>query len=344
MIKIKIKDPFMGKNRISFHGFYMMRELFRDYSIDITNSDDYDYMFIGAHDILDKGLDLQDSIDYGLETCSKITGDYFLFDGCDSTSLIGSYEVFEKSDAKFLFKNQRLKNREDYLKPTVLNKWFFRDGSDLDKGYDIPEETWSRIKLSGWNLGYFQGDQFRPDVAKEYPVCEEKTVDLCAIYQAFHKENTEHLIRNDIYYTNHRSGAWESIGDDPGYSFVKDKLPFQEYMNALYRSRLALSPFGMGEVCYRDFEILGLGVAMIKPSMELVDTSPNCYVEDETYIPVNLDWSNLNEVVKKTLDNPKKIQYIIESSRQKYKEIYSAHSFCMHWYKFFSDLGGVKSG
>ena len=100
MIKIKIKDPFMGKNRISFHGFYMMRELFRDYSIDITNSDDYDYMFIGAHDILDKGLDLQDSIDYGLETCSKITGDYFLFDGCDSTSLIGSYEVFEKSDAK----------------------------------------------------------------------------------------------------------------------------------------------------------------------------------------------------------------------------------------------------
>ena len=195
----------MGKNRISFHGFYMMRELFRDYSIDITNSDDYDYMFIGAHDILDKGLDLQDSIDYGLETCSKITGDYFLFDGCDSTSLIGSYEVFEKSDAKFLFKNQRLKNREDYLKPTVLNKWFFRDGSDLDKGYDIPEETWSRIKLSGWNLGYFQGDQFRPDVAKEYPVCEEKTVDLCAIYQGFHKENTEHLTRNDIYYTNHRS-------------------------------------------------------------------------------------------------------------------------------------------
>ena len=85
----------MGKNRISFHGFYMMKELFRDYSIDITNSDDYDYMFIGAHDILDKGLDLQDSIDYGLETCSKITGDYFLFDGCDSTSLIGSYDVFE---------------------------------------------------------------------------------------------------------------------------------------------------------------------------------------------------------------------------------------------------------
>ena len=77
MIKIKIKDPFVGKNRISFHGFYMMRELFRDYSIDITNSDDYDYMFIGAHDILDKGLDLLDSIDYGLETCSKII-DWFV--------------------------------------------------------------------------------------------------------------------------------------------------------------------------------------------------------------------------------------------------------------------------
>ena len=111
MIKIKIKDPLMGKNRISFAGFLMMKDLLRDYSIDITDSDDYDYMFLGAHDILNKGISLQDSIEYGLETCNKITGDYFIFDGSDSTSLMGSYEILDKSNAKFLFKNQLLKNR-----------------------------------------------------------------------------------------------------------------------------------------------------------------------------------------------------------------------------------------
>ena len=343
MIKIKIQEPFVGKNRISFFGFYALKNQLSDYSIEITDSNDYDYLFVGAHNILNKGLSLEDSIDYGLDFLMNITGDYFLFDGSDSTSLIGSYEVFEQSHAKFLFKNQLLKNREDYLKPTVLNKWFFGDGSDLDKGYDIPKDVWDRIKLSGFNLGYFQGDRFRPDYYQEHPVCTDKTIDLCAIYQGFHKKNTEHLARNDMFYTKHRSGAWDVIGDNPGYTFVKDKLPFDEYMNTLYKSKLALSPFGMGEVCYRDFEILDLGVAMIKPTMENVVTTPNYYIENETYIPVDYDWKNLNEVVLETLDNNDKIEYIIGKSRETYKEIYSAHNFCMYWYNFFANLSGVKN-
>ena len=157
MIKIKIHDPLMGKNRISFAGFLMLKDLLREYSIDITDSDDYDYMFLGAHDILNKSIGLQESIEYGLENCSKITGDYFIFDGSDSTSLMGSYEVLEQSNAMFLFKNQLLKNRDEYKTPTSFNKWFFKNGSDLDLGYDISEKNWNKIKLSGWNLGYFSG-------------------------------------------------------------------------------------------------------------------------------------------------------------------------------------------
>ena len=42
-------------------------------------------------------------IKYWLNTCDKITGDYFLFDGSDSSSLMGAYEVFEQSNAKYLF-------------------------------------------------------------------------------------------------------------------------------------------------------------------------------------------------------------------------------------------------
>ena len=63
MIKIKIHDPLMGKNRISFQGFLMLKDMLRDYSIDITDSGDFDYMFIGAYTILDKGLGLQESMD-----------------------------------------------------------------------------------------------------------------------------------------------------------------------------------------------------------------------------------------------------------------------------------------
>tara|TARA_R100000005_G_scaffold91670_1_gene64229 strand:+ start:1487 stop:2527 length:1041 start_codon:yes stop_codon:yes gene_type:complete len=342
MIKIKISNPIKGKNKISFMGFLMLKNLLRDYSIDITESDDYDYLFLGANDILNKKISLQESIDYGLENCNKITGDYFLFDGSDSTSLMGAYEVFEQSDAKFLFKNQLLKTREDYKKPTSFNKWFFKNGSDLDLGYDIPEETWKRIRLSGWNLGYLKGDYFRPTNQKWYEISKDKVFDLCAIFQANHPPNSDHLAENASFYTNHRKGAWEVIGDNPGYTYVKDKLPFQEYMNTLYRSKMSLSPFGMGELCYRDFEVFELGVAMIKPNMNIVNTTPNPYIPDETYIPVDLDWQDLNEVVLSMLDNQNQLDYIVNNSRKVYDNLYSAHTFCMYWYDFFSNLNNVK--
>ena len=333
----------MGKNRISFAGFLMLKDLLKEYSIDITDSDDYDYMFLGAHDILNKGIGLQESIEYGLENCSKITGDYFLFDGSDSTSLMGAYEVLEQSDAMFLFKNQLLRNREDYKTPTSFNKWFFKNGSDLDLGYDISEENWNKVKLSGWNLGYFAGDQFRPTSQKWHSICPNKTIDLCAIFNANHPPSRDHFAENGSYYTNHRTGAWDKMGDNPGYTFVKDRLPFQEYINTLYQSKMSLSPFGQGEVCYRDFEIFEFAVVMIKPNMDIVNTNPNPYIANETYIPVDLDWADLNEIVIKMLDNPNKLSYIVDNSRKVYDELYSAHNFCMYWYDFFTNLNGVEN-
>ena len=123
---------------------------------------------------------------------------------------------------------------------------------------------------------------------------------------------------------------------------MKDRLPFQEYINTLYQSKMSLSPFGQGEVCYRDFEIFEFAVVMIKPNMDIVNTNPNPYIANETYIPVDLDWADLNEIVIKMLDNPNKLSYIVDNSRKVYDELYSAHNFCMYWYDFFANLSGVE--
>ena len=98
MIKIKIQNYTLGRNEPTFRPFLFIQNMLRDYSIEFTNSNDFDYLFIGMHDFIDKKKTLQDSIDYGLENLSKLTGDYFLFEGSDSTSLMGGYEVFEKSE------------------------------------------------------------------------------------------------------------------------------------------------------------------------------------------------------------------------------------------------------
>ena len=106
---------------------------------------------------------------------------------------------------------------------------------------------------------------------------------------------------------------------------------------------MSLSPLGMGEVCYRDFEVFELGVVMIKPTMDIVSTTPNPYIPDETYIPVDLDWEDLNEIVLKMLDKSDKLQYIVENSRKVYDELYSVHSFCKYWYDFFSSLSDIEN-
>ena len=108
MIKVKIQNPITDRNEPTFRPLFFVKDMLRDYSIDITDSDDYDFLFVGMHDFLNKKIPLKESIEYGLENLSKISGDYFLFDGSDSTSLMGAYEVFEQSNAIYLMKNQNV--------------------------------------------------------------------------------------------------------------------------------------------------------------------------------------------------------------------------------------------
>ena len=136
MVKVKILNHHNGRNEPTFRPLTFIKDmLYTDYSIELTTDDDFDFLFVGMEDFIDKKKSLPESIYWGLKNLDKVTegGDYFLFDGSDSTSLMGAYEVFEQSDAIYLFKNQLL-SREEYKKPTTFNKWFFGSGSDLDLG------------------------------------------------------------------------------------------------------------------------------------------------------------------------------------------------------------------
>ena len=337
MIKVKILNPTKSWNEPTFRPLTFVRDmLYYDCSIELTTSDDFDFLFIGREDFLNKKISLQKSIDYGLENLSKITGDYFLFDGSDSTSLMGAYEVFEQSDATYLFKNQLL-SREEYKKPTAFNKWFFGTGTDLDLGYDISKDKWSRIKLSGYNLGYLL-----PQYKNFQPINKNKNIDVCAIYQAEHKYNEDHKVRNDLHYTNHRKSCWDIL--DSKFNSRKDRLPYQEYIQTLYDSKILISPFGMGEVCFRDFECMQFGTIMLKPSMEEIDTIPNIYLENDTYIPVNYDWSDLNEKIEYVLDNFDSLNEMINLNiRQKFLKDYTYENLCLYWYDIFKNLNDVKT-
>jgi len=340
MIKVKILNPTKCRNEPTFRPLLFVKDMLRDYSIDITDSNDYDFLFVGMKDFYDKNKSLKDSTDWGLENLNKITenGDYFLFDGQDSTSIMGSYEVFEQSDAIYMFKNQTLNNREDYKTPYSLSKWFFGSDNECGVSYDITENKWDRIKLSGYNLG-----SLLPHYHDFQPINSDKTIDMCAIYSAKHNYSEEHKFRNDLFYTKHRDGAWGILNDMKNKHDVRTaKLPFQEYIKVLHNSKLSLSPFGMGEICFRDFECMQWGTVIVKPSMNMVRTKPNIYVEDESYVSVNLDWSNLKEKTDKVLGNFKKYSYIVNNFRERFQKEYTLEKLCLHWYNIFKNLDNIE--
>tara|TARA_Y100001963_G_scaffold126032_1_gene178160 strand:+ start:4428 stop:5453 length:1026 start_codon:yes stop_codon:yes gene_type:complete len=337
MIKVKVINPTIDRNEPTFRLMMYCKDLLREYGIDITESNDFDYMFIGMNDFINKKLSLKESIEWGSENVEKLSqgGEYFLFDGSDSTSLMGGIEVMRNTNPTYYVKNQLLQ-KEKYKVPSNFGRWFWGNG-EFDLSYDITEDEWDKIKLSGWNLGHLQTHLFRDRIN---PINTNKLYDVCAIYQAEHRENYEHNNRNDIPYTKHRKGAWEVL--DKKYISKKDKLPFQEYWEYLYNSRVCISPFGMGEVCFRDFESIATNTILIKPNMDIVITEPNIYIDKKTYFGVEYDWSNLNEVIDEVLSNFEEYNEMINSEvTNQFRDKYTLEPYCENMYNLFVNMSNV---
>ena len=137
MLKIKLYEHDVHRNETTFRPFIMAQDLFRDVGIEFTNSDTYDYAFVGQASIIDKKKSLQESIEKGVDFCSKITGDYIIVDGQDSTSLIGTIDVFRESNAVLFLKNSYLKDFDLYRQGWVNGRMYWGDGEYSVPGYQL---------------------------------------------------------------------------------------------------------------------------------------------------------------------------------------------------------------
>ena len=80
-----------------------------------------------------------------------------------------------------------------------------------------------------------------------------------------------------------------------------DHVDQAAYYNEMRSSRICVSPFGHGELCWRDFEAILMGSLLVKPDMSHVRTEPNIFIPGQTYVPVRWDYSNLAEVCARYL-------------------------------------------
>jgi len=336
MIKVKLCEPDKHRNETAFRPYIWAQNILRDVGIEFTSGDSYDFAWVAQASFCDKTLPLEESTDKGLEFLSKISGDYMLLDGQDSTSLVGVYEVFKESNALLLLKNSLLKDRSLYKKKFNTGRYYWGEGDYSLNDFD---KYCNRIVLSGTNWLSTHWAGIKP---QWYDLNLNKSYDVSAMFSyPSTKENYEYHQRIDVFYDNFRKPLIDSINNlncniaklDNGI-----KVSQNEYYNKMFNSKIILAPFGYGEMAPRDLEAAMFGSVLIKPDMSYIETKPDIFIDNETYISCKHDFSDLNEKIENLLGDPNKCSYIIQNLRSKFEEQMNPERLVLHIYDTFKNI------
>ncbi|MCB1389028.1 MAG: glycosyltransferase family 1 protein [Rhodobacteraceae bacterium] len=102
------------------------------------------------------------------------------------------------------------------------------------------------------------------------------------------------------WYAGMRGEAEAALERLAGLLVVRGEgVPLPRFMVEMSRSKLGFSPFGYGEVCWRDYESVMAGAVLVKPDMSHIETAPDIFRPWETYVPVAWDLSDFEEVVRR---------------------------------------------
>jgi len=175
-----------------------------------------------------------------------------------------------------------------------------------------PHEYVHKIEL-GWNIGMYDYRQF--PYSGTYPV---------GIY---HRRLLNTFYPLPKFHQNFESKIWDSSfrGDikkgDENYSWQRNRvislfnlnndlklktgkiISKNKYLKELRESKTCVSPFGRGEICYRDFEAIINGCLLIKPDMDHIVTWPDIYRKNETYVSVKWNLADLENKLYEVIAN-----------------------------------------
>jgi len=95
-----------------------------------------------------------------------------------------------------------------------------------------------------------------------------------------------------------------------------------QYTQLLLDSKISVSPWGLGEACYRDFEAIYMGSVLIKPDTSYVKGTQDIYQNNKYYIPCKLDFSDLQE----------KVDWVKKNWRNLTEHRIKARKYLMSWW------------
>ena len=72
------------------------------------------------------------------------------------------------------------------------------------------------------------------------------------------------------------------------------RLNIYSYYKLLEKTKILISPFGWGEINYKDYEAFIYGNLLYKTDISHIETWPDLFIKNKTYIPFRWDLKNFN--------------------------------------------------
>jgi hypothetical protein len=129
-----------------------------------------------------------------------------------------------------------------------------------------------------------------------------KSIDVFAVFSQHSNEEVNFQ----------RSWLADKYKDDSRF-FMKKTNQFN-YLRKINLSKITVSPFGYGEICFRDYEAIFARSLLFKPNMERFDVSDQIFIPFETYIPFKWDMSDFEELLEYYLKNEAEVLRITNNA------------------------------
>lgn len=310
------------------------------YCHDHKNLRDADFLMIHSR-YFDRGMNIgkglrQEQLVNFFEDIKQTTRKIIWFDAADSS---GSADFTLIQYVDVFLKKQLLKDKTYYTSQHSNNDlriWLNTPKPEKPNHpfNPCPSDQLHKLKL-GWNLGLNDYRYFGYKLSRLsnflsyrlYPpkfsnVTDPRTLDL-TFRGTIHKDGN-----GSIKVSEQRNTVLRMLGELNLKIASGSSIPKARYWKELRNCKLSISPYGWGEICYRDFESFISGALLIKPSMHHLETYPNVFIPDETYIPVSWDLNDLGEKLDHLLSNYSEYQAIAQNGQEIYKKaVYDSGSF-----------------
>jgi hypothetical protein len=131
-------------------------------------------------------------------------------------------------------------------------------------------------------------------------------------------------LEGEKWYRQMRKEAIASVRRLEGlYVVDQGVVSLRQYLWELEHAKICFSPFGYGEVCWRDYEAVVSGALLVKPDTSHIETHPDIFIEGETYVAVEWGLSDFCE----------KVHYYLDAAEERRKIVHRAFDLLQDYFR-----------